>query len=353
MRIRLIVSLLFSILAAGFVGPLTTQAARTGGAAAWGIVAVPDQNPATTAKGYFVYPLQPDARANGQILVQNPGTTPVTIDLTAVTAQTAQNGGSAFATESGAIGGIAGWIALSEPQATVAAGTQRTIDFSVHVPAAIKPGQYLAGIAASETPTASAAQAGTTPKLGASITMHKRYIIAVETDVPGAWVAAMSIAKVAVEDHPSGTGLGIQMRNDGDVFLTPSGAITVTNAAGARILTQPIPMGTFVTGTAVTYPIGWAAKPVAGTYRVAVDMAYANGKHATYNDTFTISPAVVAHAAAIAAASNPPVVAPAPVSAGLPGWILYGMGGIAVLFVLMIILLALNLRRRRPETKPA
>lgn len=345
--------MLLIVLAAGFVRPLATRAEGTVGNTQWGIVPVPNQDPAITANGYFIYPMQPDAWASGQVLLRNPGPTPVTIDLTTVTAQTAQNGGSAFAVESGAVSGVAGWIELGQRQATVAPGTEQTVSFSVHTPAGVKPGQYLAGIAASEAPAATAAGSAAVPGMGARVTTNTRYVIGVQTDIAGAWEASLSIPNVSVLDQPSGTVIGVELRNDGDVFLLkPSGRIVVTDAAGNQLISQAIEMGTFVPGTDVTYPVAWPGQPAAGAYKVTVDLGYAEGKTATYDSTITVSAEAEQHAveranSVLAPQQNvaQPAISTAPVVASaIQPWMFYAIG---TLFLLMIIMLALNLRRGR------
>jgi hypothetical protein len=335
--------------------PSWTQAEGNAEDAQWGIVPVPEQNPATTAKGYFVYPIQPGGRASGQVLLRNPGTTPVTIVLATVNAETAQQGGSAFSTEEGSASSIAGWIELGERQATLPPGTQRPISFSVHTPAGIKPGQYLAGIAASEAPAATTEATTALPGLGANIAMHSRYVIGVQADIGSGWTPAMRIAAVSALDQPSGTVIGVQLMNDGDIFLKPSGTILITDATGQQLLSQALEMGTFVPGTAVTYPIAWPGQPAAGTYSVAIDLEYAEGKHALYSSTFDVSGAVEQHAAERANVEAVPQIAPKPAAmlaplAGIQPWMIYVLGGLLLLIVLLLIL---NLVRGRSKVRSA
>ncbi len=118
--------------------------------------------------------------------------------------------------------------------------------------------------------------------MGASITTKTRYVIGVQTDIAGAWEASLSIPNVSLLDQPSGAVIGVELRNDGDVFLLkPSGHIVVTDAAGNQLISQDIEMGTFVPGTDVTYPVAWPGQPAAGDYKVAVELGYAEGKTAT------------------------------------------------------------------------
>ena len=48
--------------------------------------------------------------------------------------------------------------------------------------------------------------------------------------------------------------LGVSMENTGDTFIKGSeGQVTLSNAEATPILTQPLTLGTFLTGTDLTY----------------------------------------------------------------------------------------------------
>ncbi|GAC1549086.1 MAG: hypothetical protein NVS2B7_25150 [Herpetosiphon sp.] len=339
--------LLLTVIVAGGGGfPKFVHAEGTGDKDEWSVAPAAGADRATTDKGYFVYQMLPGSQASGKVAVRNRGAQPVTIEFAAVDAETAQTGGSSFAGVETAAVGVARWIKLDADRLTLAPGSDQQIGFSVHAPADVHPGQFLAGIAAYVVKAPPAAdQPAPPPGFSASIEIHRRYVIGVQADVPGAWKQSLSIPRVEVTDQPAGMFLGIQMRNDGSVFLSPSGSITVTNTAGGQVLAQPFKMGTFVPGTDVTYPVQWAGKPVAGTYSVAVDVVYGREQHATYRDTFVVSPQVVANAAehdALSLALHPAVKNVAAAPSALQPWMIYGIGG---LLLLVVILLALNLRR--------
>ncbi len=121
-----------------------SQAVETGFAIS--PVAVADS--AITAKGYFIYKVQGSGTVTGSVLLRNSSSDSMTIQLAAVDAQTAQTGGSAFAT-SELISSKAGtWLTFTESSVTLPANMQKPVDFSMTVPAIARPGQYLAGISA-------------------------------------------------------------------------------------------------------------------------------------------------------------------------------------------------------------
>ena len=123
--------------------------------------------------------------------------------------------------------------------------------------------------------------------------------------MPGEWAPEMSIAGASAVEQPSGTKLGIALRNTGDTFVKPTGAVTLTDAAGVEILNQPIEMGTFLTGSEITYPVAWPGVPVGGEYGVEVELNYAGDQVARYRGTLTVSddvPAAPEHREELASA---------------------------------------------------
>jgi len=350
MPARAFVCFLLIALAAAAMPPRSAHAQSQDQPDRWEIGPLPDADPARTAKGYYVYSMQPGEQAGGRVLLRNPGASAVTIDLSAVNAQTAQQGGSAFADADAMGSGVAGWIELSRQQVTLAPGAEQAVSFTVRAPDTVQPGQYLAGIAASEAPVAGVpGSAAVKPSFGARVTVRTRYVIAVQADIVGTWKPALSIPNVSVLDQPSGMVIGVQVRNDGGVFVTPAGSIMVTDAAGTQLLAQAIEMGTFVPGTEVIYPIRWPGQPTAGTYRATVTLAYADGKTATYDGNFAIAGDVAQRAAERAAAGAAPQnVQPLPAASPsvFQPWMVYLLGA---LLLLLIVMLGLNLRRGRPR----
>jgi hypothetical protein len=201
-----------------------------------------------------------------------------------VDAVTAQTGGSAFETAGVKPEASATWLKFGESSLTLQAGRQKAVDFTVAVPRSVKPGQYLAGISA-YVPNASP---GTTRRasgqLGANVTMQMRYVIAVQVDVEGAWTPALQIESASLVEHPSGPFIGVLMKNDGDTFLKPSGAVVLTDRVGTRVLDQPITLGTFVPGTQITFPVKWNGELKPGDYEIAIEMKYAENETAYYNN---------------------------------------------------------------------
>jgi hypothetical protein len=331
----------------------------------FGISPVPTADPSVTASGYFIYKAQGSTIVTGSVLLTNPGSAPVTIQLAAVDALTAQTGGSAFATSEVTPTGVATWLTFAESSVTLPAGRQKPVDFTVRVPETVRPGQYLAGISAfvpsvDSTPGAEPGGSG----MGASVTLQMRYVIGVQVDVEGAWTPSLTIDAVALIEQPAGPFIGVHMKNDGDVFHKPSGTIVLTDTTGKRVLEQRIDMGTFVTGTDVTYPVHWSGELAAGIYHVRVSLDYAENRNATYESQLEVglTNAVqggvnnggATQVPGTIGSSNPVAVSPQALAAAQvqegPSmwlWVLVGMGTLALAVAALLTLNRRNMGKMR------
>jgi hypothetical protein len=323
----------------------------------FGIAPVAVSDPSVTANGYFVYKLQSSERITGSVMLKNPSSIPLTIQLAAVDAMTAQAGGSAFAASEVTPEGVATWLKFAESSVTLPAGMQKPVDFTVRVPQSAGPGQYLAGISAyvaNVPPTAGADQGGT--RLGASVTTQMRYVIGVQVDIEGAWTPSLHVDSVALVQQPSGPFIGISMKNDGNVFLKPYGTIVMADAAGKRVLEQPIKMGTFVAGTEVVYPVRWSGVLASGKYQVQVSLDYDKDGKEVYTSELEVKPASAPQDKSVAAqepgtigSSSPQANVNTPTQVGADMW-LWVAAGMGLMLAAVVTLLALNLvKMRRPR----
>jgi hypothetical protein len=318
-------------------------------ASAFEIAPEADDDPAVTALGYFVYELAAGDKASGAVRLWNPSIEPVTVELAAVDAETAQTGGSAFADAEATPIAAGSWVRLVESRVTLDPGEQTSVEFTVQSPSETAPGQYLAGIvayvpaAAQGTPTAAGSN-----EAGASVTMQTRYVIGVQVDVPGEWTPALTITGASALEQPSGTKLGIAILNDGDEFLKPEGSVTLLNAAATPILTQPIALGTFLTGTDITYPVAWPGVPAGGDYGVEVELNYATDKVARYSGMLTVGDNAPV-AAPLPGDEPRPVVAPVPVPAQslIQPWMILLFAGFLGLIVILLIVVIVRTTRPR------
>jgi hypothetical protein len=141
------------------------------------------------------------------------------------------------------------------------------------VPAAAAAGDYLGGVSVEALGQARAERVGR----GVAIGETDRYAIGVEVKLPGPRHPAVAFSGASVAREPAGLVFAVNAGNAGNVILkNVHGWVRITqgnrSVASARI--QP---GTFVSGTAISYPVpALREQPTPGTaYRVRAALYYA------------------------------------------------------------------------------
>jgi hypothetical protein len=331
--------------------PIQAHAEQTAEESRWTIAPVPTGDPSVTKQGYFVYNLKAGTRTTGQVVLENLGTKPVTIALAAVDAQTGQTGGSAFSSSETAPAAVGKWISLETRHVTLEPGTARQIEFVVEIPGSVDSGQYLAGITAEELAAPARTEEITTEQgFNAIVEIKRRYVIGVQTDIPGSWQPSLRILEAHTVDQAANTMLTVRMRNDGGTFLKPEGTITIVDVSGTTILEHAVALDTFVTGTDLDYTLPWPGVARAGTYRVKVEMRYTGDKTATFDEPVQISREIAAQSEqhAQTGESTPTVQQPAAQSAPGEPWMLYVVG---TLLLMIVILQIANFLRGRAKKR--
>jgi hypothetical protein len=143
------------------------------------------------------------------------------------------------------------------------------------VPGNARSGDYLSGIGI---------QARVPPRVtklrsNVGVASLQRYVVGVEVKVPGPRRPKIVFTGARVERQPSGTIFLLEARNTGNVILqSVRGAATVSRG-DRRVARAVIGPGTFVTRSAIDYPVpARAEQPREGdVYRVRATMRYRGG----------------------------------------------------------------------------
>jgi hypothetical protein len=247
--------------------------------------------PDPASNGYFILKAQPGATLHDAVVVVNPGTVPVKMFLYPVDATTSQGGGAVYMNSTDPRQDVGAWITLEQNEVDVAPQKQVTVGFKIAVPNETRSGQRLGGIAAQYVPGAPVAAATGGPQSGGfGITTVTRALTAVLLTIGDApLVPSLKItgAQVAqVEGLPTLT-LGIQ--NDGTALVKPKGAITVTDAAGATVLTNQFAIDTLVPQTTIAYPVQADPPATPGTYKVHATLDFGGSTPAAYYGSFVVA----------------------------------------------------------------
>ena len=248
---------------------------------------VPPGAPISPQGHYYLVSVHPGETVTEVFRVGNPNDHPITANIEAVDATTADVTGSVLGRPGSAKALISRWIVVSAPQITLAPKAQRDVPFMVHVPAGTKPGQYLAGMSAS-VPLSPSDTSATLPRpgyAGFSMSVEFQRGIAVEIDVPGPRAPNLVVSGADPVATPNGVSLGVHIANQGNAFAHGSGVIRVADTNTDFSFT----IKTFVTGTAIVYPMQWTKAVVPGTHHVEVDLTYDGGRRTSWTGTVVIA----------------------------------------------------------------
>lgn len=335
-------SSLLIALCVGFLAVALPGVARAAQGESFTLAPTPGQSSA--GLGYFVLSLAPGEQSTQRVVVRNDTAKPIAVELAPIDTSTTPVGGVAYLLSGQLLKKTGAWLALGESRVQLAPGDARQVDVTVTVPESAQPGDYVAGISAlipiKEAATTSAA-AGNTATV--EVNLQTRRVIAVQVEVPGSAVPKLTISGVTAVPMPGGMDLAIGISSPGGKFAKGTGSIDVPSTGFKR----DFPLGLFVPGTSIAYPIDkWQIQPKAGVYPAHVLIHYGDNGALTaeWNGDITVASnslkelknQFVAPGTAAATASRTP-------------WLIYGLIGGLVLIVL-IMGFAL-LRRRRPEPK--
>jgi hypothetical protein len=213
-------------------------------------------------------------RAGGLELV-NPTSRTVRVRLDPVDAITTNTLGSAYSLAGEGAHGPTTWLRLRRRNVTIAPHASRTVSVSLAVPPTAEPGDYLTGVsveALDQTQTTSVSQ-------GVAVGEIDRYAIGVEVKVPGPRHPALRFTGAAVAREPGGLAFLVSATNPGNVILKGvHGWVRVID--GDRVVAATtIQPGTFVSGTAIRYPLlAHHEQPAPGkSFRVRAALYYAGG----------------------------------------------------------------------------
>jgi hypothetical protein len=240
------------------------------------------QQPDGQPTSYFTVSSQAGRRAvAGTVLVRNEDRHPITVDIDPVNAETAANLGSAYSLGDKPLRDAARWLRTAPRHASLAPGESEEVRVAVAIPAGEDDGEYLAGVAIQARNQDSKPTRGA----GVAIASAQRYVVGVQVNAGEARRPLLAFAGAKVERQPAGVTFLVKMRNRGNVILQDVTGRVEVERDGHRIAAERIGPGTFVTGTAIEFPVLAAREdPAEGTdYRVRAVARY-EGRQATLDE---------------------------------------------------------------------
>ena len=235
---------------------------------------------------FYLLNAKPGAVITQQVRITNPNPHADTVNVEAVDGSTNDETGAQYGAPGSPKAQTARWISVATPQITLQSKQVRDVSFTVRVPSDTKPGQYLAGVSASVPVADGGPQHKAKPgDAGFSLDLQLQRVVAVEIDVPGPRAPSLVVTGAEPKATPSGINLDIHMANQGNAFAHGKGVIRVADTK----TDYAFKIDTFVSQTAIVYPMAWTKNVVPGLHTVQVDLDYEGGRHTTWNGTVNIA----------------------------------------------------------------
>lgn len=260
--------LIRSLLMCGLlVGILTTTALAAGQDFNFGL------RPEDQTKGYFQYTLQPGEQIDDAVLVVNTSEQPQRIRVVMADGKTGLTGGIAFTDE--AIE-VAKWIAMPDSGELLVPGAKNgqpaalRLPFTLTVPTALAPGEYIFGFVARQVDqpenTASGFVVQVVPQSAVSIVVS----VADPSHTP-----QINLPTISLNDGSDGSQwhFNIQIANQGQTGWQGTGRLLLKSAANTTILDLPFNIGYLIAGQSIEYPLYPDQIPPAGQYTVVVTLS--------------------------------------------------------------------------------
>ena len=252
--------------------PLAEAGARAESGAGLVVIPVPASGPPLS---YFKLSIAHGGTAQaGTIGLRNASSRRMRVALAAVLGQTLNTLGSTYAPTGTRPSGPARWLLVGKRVVAIAPGATVQVPVVVGLPRRVRPGDYLAGVSLEAL-----GQKARTAKHGVAIASTVRYAIGVEVTVPGRRQPKIRFTGAALQQQPAGIVFLLDARNSGNVILQGvHGAVLITSGRRVIARTQLGP-GTFVTKTAIAYPVpAFSTRPTQGTrFRIRALLRYAGG----------------------------------------------------------------------------
>lgn len=276
-------------LIAALAPPAAAQAADTPGTGPFGLTPAP--TPAGQPRPYFSLTIAPGQSANDVAIVSNEGTRPERLLVTTSRGVTAANSGSAFEGIAGRCAGASCWVAGLPALVTLAPGARMALGFRVAVPAATRPGQYLAGLMAQSAIRPSPVRVGSNGHASAKVTIIDQVTVGVAITV-GRFPqmrTALSISAVSAGWVGATPRLFIPVRNTGQTFVRATG--TISCRSGGRPRLYRVIMETVLPGGQAALPVN-APGLTSGAMPCTIQLHGSTGLRAAWSGVVNVRPMV-------------------------------------------------------------
>ncbi|GCE14740.1 WxL protein host-binding domain-containing protein [Tengunoibacter tsumagoiensis] len=240
---------------------------------------------------YFVFDSQPGKQIQGRVLVVNAGTAIGLVTLYTVDGMTGEDSGVVYPDRSVTRQDVGSWLHLTTTRLTLKPSQSQIVDFTVDIPANVRPGNHVGGIvAALDSPTGTTTTQTSAQNAPFGVQLRHLTIVAVQVNLPGVLQEDLQ----ATDVHEGGANgfqtVVIGLHNMGNVMLKPQGTLVIRNDQGQPLQNVPVKMGTFLPQTAINYPFQIQKQALgAGTYQADLTLQYGENHTLKFTKDFTIT----------------------------------------------------------------
>jgi hypothetical protein len=260
-------------LALALLGGLVVSGGTAGAASNGEWAVLPTSEGGVTPRTSFFYDLDPGAKIDDSVTIQNLTQDPITFRLYPADAFNPSTGGIAVAGQEASVTDAGGWITLATNEWTLPAGMQVDVPFTVTVPSDATPGDHAAGISALDL-SAQAQDAGS----DVQVEVQKAVAVPVFVRVAGPIRSSMTLTDISVAAESPilfvgqrSTRVTATVTNTGNVRLSPevSATLDATGPGGGSFPSTTVE--NLLPGASQTVTLELDSSPVAGPATVKVN----------------------------------------------------------------------------------
>jgi hypothetical protein len=306
-----------------------------------GDISIAPEHPSKESPSYFTFRAKAGSTVTDAIVIANHSAATINLAISPVDGLTGQTSGSVYANRQDPVRKAGKWVTPGITTLELAAKTERTVSFTVKVPAGAVAGDHLAGVAIENT-------VPTTSSNGFAIRQILRNVIGVRVIVPGAAICKPTLKSLGI-DQIGSTGIGavdVTLANDGTALAKPQLAVALIGPIG-YLKKQSRDLDTVLPGDTIKYPFAWPDRLAKGSYDVTATMT-CGGTSVTLKSKVQLGAALAGVAPAKAAA----VIAAPKGSIHWWVWALIGVAIVAAFAFVLVMVIRYERRRAVNHRRP-
>lgn len=213
--------------------------------------------------------LKPGETLTEGLLVKSKSDEPINLLIYSLDAHTSGTGETAFPAIDSVSSEMGKWLNISDSAIILGVGESRQIEFSLSIPADTAPGEYYGGIVVQKAEP-------TSLESRERITMRQviRRIQSVYVVVPGPLQPNLEVASIKQIWDGTDIAFEVELRNTGNVAVSPQGKLDVSDASGKLIGSFPFKSGRILARDTLVLLVRPGGVLPAGEYQASVEVNY-------------------------------------------------------------------------------